>query len=130
MPEKIPYIEEILDWFPFRGGSTALKLHPETLEGGDYRIFSFTVYPYLEEKLPPEIYREYHKQKVQALVSCNSEAFLDACIENFLGESHKASQEKKLIFLTKLRDYLFQGEKVKPRIIAPDKRRTNVTHKN
>ena len=111
-------------------GKSSLKLTRETLEGQDIRLFTLTVYPYLKEALPSEVYEKYLKQKIRLFMDCSTPDFIDASIKYFLGDSHLAYTEEKMKLLAKIRDYLFQGERVKPRLIKPDKRRTNVTCKN
>ena len=131
MTETKPILIELtIPWVSTKTGTAALKPTRETLDGGDIRLFTLTVYPYLKESLPPEIFEQYFKQRVQLFMDCSTPDFIDASIKYFLGDSHLASTEAKLKLLTKIRDYLFQKERVKPRIIAPDKRRTNVTCKN
>jgi len=124
MPEiKTTFVDLTIPWILIKTGTAALKPTRETLSGRDIRLFTLTVYPYLKESLPPEIYEKYFKQKIQIFMDCSTPDFIDASINYFLGDSHLASTEAKIKLLTKIRDYLFQKERVKPRIIAPDKRR-------
>lgn len=124
MPEiKTTFVDLTIPWILIKTGTAALKLNRETLEGQDIRLFTLTVYPYLKEALPPEVFERHFKQRIQLFMDCSTPDFIDASIKYFLGDSHLASTEEKLKLLTKIRDYLFQGERVKPRIIAPDKRR-------
>ena len=127
---KSTLVDLTIPWVYTKTGNLAVRLNRETLDGQDIRLFTLTVYPYLKESLPPEIFEQYFKQKIQLFMDCSTPDFIDASIKYFLGDSHLASTEEKMKLLTKIRDYLFQGERVKPRLIAPDKRRTNVTCKN
>jgi len=124
MTENKPILIELtVPWVSTKAVGTSFKLNRETLEGQDIRLFTLTVYPYLKEALPPEVFERHFKQRIQLFMDCSTPDFINASIKYFLGDSHLASTEEKLKLLTKIRDYLFQGERVKPRIIAPDKRR-------
>ena len=121
---KSTLINLTIPWVSTKTGNLAIRLNRETLDGQDIRLFTLTVYPYLKESFPPEVYKKHFKQKIQLFMDCSTPDFIDASIKYFLGDSHLASTEEKMKLLTKIRDYLFQGERVKPRLIAPDKRRT------
>jgi len=47
-----------------------------------------------------------------------------ARLDYFYGFSREVfAEERRMKLLTKIRDYLFQKDRVKPRLIAPDRRR-------
>jgi len=117
------YIEETLDWFLTKTGRTGLKMTRETLDGGDFRLSSFRVHPYLRDKLPKSLDQNYFRSLIQVLFNCSTEDFIDACIAYFLGDTYLASEEERMKLMTRIRDYLFQKDRIKPRLIAPDKRR-------
>lgn len=109
MKQKTTFVEGKIPWFRQKAGHSSLKLTRETLEGDDFRVMTFTVHPYLQDRIPEEIFNKYQGQKISMVVDFNTESFQKACIRYFLGDSFLAPFPEKIKFLRLFLEYLFQN---------------------